>query len=98
MSLHHQMAVCGAPGSGHRVGVASENRGDLSRSARHSSRGGDVARDPVACPFRLDGAEVHFKGKVARLAANHAVVAFREVGDTTSTYHVDYDRMFHFVS
>ena len=52
----------------------------------------------VACPFRLDGAEVHFKGKVVRLAANHAVVAFREVGDTTSTYHVDYDRMFHFVS
>ena len=40
----------------------------------------------------------HFKGKVARLAANHAVVAFREVGDTTSTYHVDYDRIFHFVS
>ncbi len=50
----------------------------------------------VAVPFRLDGAEVHFKGTVARLGAAFALVAFREVGGATSEWEVAYDRMFRF--
>ena len=77
---------------------ADDDAGDLVQAGAPIAKAELHPGLEVACPFRLDGAEVHFKGKVARLAASHAVVAFREVGDTTSTYHVDYDRIFHFVS
>ena len=49
-------------------------------------------------PFRLDGSEVHFRGTVVRLAAAHATVAFREVGNSTSSWNVEYGRMFEFTA
>ena len=77
---------------------ADDDAGDLVQAGAPLAKSELKTGLEVACPFRLDGAEVHFKGKVVRLAAGHAVVAFREVGDTTSTYHVDYNRVFAFVS
>ena len=57
---------------------ADDDAGDLVQAGAPVAKAELHAGLEVACPFRLDGAEVHFKGKVVRLAANHAVVAFRD--------------------
>ena len=76
--------------------TANDDVGDLVQAGAPVAKADVAVGLEVAVPFRLDGAEVHFKGTVTRLADRHAVVAFREVGDSTTNWNVAYSHIFNF--